>query len=138
MKYLCPICGYNQLNVPPQDDLICPSCGTHFGYDDYAHSPAQIRNAWFNAGAEWFSRHTPEPAGWSAVNQLRNLPGMRGTSYIAIGVATAGGTPIGASRMPVVQARSTDAPTVGRSVQSWKGFSRYVSPLSGQSVCLNS
>lgn len=72
MKFHCPVCGYDRLNAPPHDDLICPCCGTHFGYDDYAHSVPELRSDWIKGGAKWFSRRTPMPNGWSPVIQLRN------------------------------------------------------------------
>src|SRR6266496_2663826 len=28
--YLCPVCGYDQLDEPPQHYSTCPSCGTEF------------------------------------------------------------------------------------------------------------
>ena len=39
--HTCPVCGYAGLDDPPwqggaPSDEICPSCGTHFGYDDAA------------------------------------------------------------------------------------------------------
>lgn len=61
------------MEEPPQDDLICPCCGIHFGYDDFAVSHAELRSAWLDKGAHWFSRHTPMPSDWSPVNQLHNL-----------------------------------------------------------------
>ncbi len=70
MHFLCPVCAYPQLDGPPRNDLICPCCGTHFGLDDYAQTPAQLRSAWLRAGANWFSRRTPPPPRWSARRQL--------------------------------------------------------------------
>lgn len=71
MTYLCPVCGYDQLREPPQDHSICPSCGTHFGYDDFTTSHQELRRRWIAAGARWWSSATPPPPGWSAREQLR-------------------------------------------------------------------
>ncbi len=82
-QYLCPVCGYPDLGEPPWDndspsDEICPSCGTHFGYDDAAGGDAgkregvyrRRREAWRVAGCPWFSRGTQPPAGWKPKEQL--------------------------------------------------------------------
>lgn len=66
----CPVCGYDKLSQPAQDDTICPCCGTHFGYHDYATSYDELRSRWLSAGAQWFSRARPQPAGWNALTQL--------------------------------------------------------------------
>ncbi len=70
MMYLCPVCGYPKLIAPPADYMICPSCGTEFGYDDFATSYEELRNEWLSRGALWFSRNTPKPEGWSPMSQL--------------------------------------------------------------------
>lgn len=70
MKNLCPVCGYDELKQPPTFDMICPCCGTQFGYDDFAVSHEDIRGAWLQSGAAWFSHKTPPPPGWSAEKQL--------------------------------------------------------------------
>ena len=66
----CPVCGYNQLSRPPQDDTICPCCGTHFGYHDYATSYETLRLRWISNGARWFSRARQPPAEWNPLTQL--------------------------------------------------------------------
>jgi hypothetical protein len=70
MKYLCPVCGFWDLPRPAQDNLICPCCGTQFGYHDFAISHANLRQAWLSNGALWHSRVYPAPDGWDAVSQL--------------------------------------------------------------------
>jgi hypothetical protein len=70
MSNKCPVCGYNQLSRPPQDDTICPCCGTHFGYHDYATSYEELRQRWISSGARWFSRARQQPADWNAMTQL--------------------------------------------------------------------
>jgi len=48
--YLCPVCGYHDLYGPPwlngsASDEICPSCDTHFGYEDAAGGDAARRES---------------------------------------------------------------------------------------------
>lgn len=73
MNYLCPVCGYDRLTHAPQDDMICPCCGTHFGYDDFEVSNEELRVRWIRDGALWFSRGTPPPQGWNAWTQLLTI-----------------------------------------------------------------
>jgi hypothetical protein len=70
MTYLCPVCGYGQLPGPPEDYLICPSCGTEFGYDDFAATHDELRRRWVWRGAPWFATALGPPPGWSASLQL--------------------------------------------------------------------
>jgi hypothetical protein len=70
MTYKCPVCGYKELSRPPQDDTICPCCGTHFGYHDYATTHEDLRMRWISTGARWFSRARQQPHGWDAMTQL--------------------------------------------------------------------
>jgi len=70
MKFLCPVCGYWNLPRPAADDLICPCCGTQFGYHDYAISHDALRHQWIHAGARWHSRVHASPPGWDAQMQL--------------------------------------------------------------------
>lgn len=66
----CPVCGYNKLPRPPQNFLICPSCGTEFGYDDFKTSHVELRHEWMSAGMPWFSQSRPQPPGWNPIQQL--------------------------------------------------------------------
>lgn len=75
MHYTCPVCGYPDLENPPEDHLICPSCGTQFGYDDVGHSYAELRKMWVASGAEWFLARPP--LAWNPWLQLI----MAGFSY---------------------------------------------------------
>ena len=70
MNYQCPVCGYKELSQPPRDDTICPCCGTHFGYHDYATRYEELRALWISKGAQWFSRTRQQPPGWDAFKQL--------------------------------------------------------------------
>jgi len=71
-KYLCPICGYN-LENPPEDFNICPSCGVEFGYETASRTFEELRKEWLSTGAKWASRVEKEPKGWDAILQLANL-----------------------------------------------------------------
>lgn len=81
--YVCPVCGYERLNEPAwtngiASDEICPSCGTHFGYDDAAGGDAghrqerqrELRAGWKARGCPWFSRSEPQPDGWNPYAQV--------------------------------------------------------------------
>jgi hypothetical protein len=70
MTYICPICGYDGLIRPPKNDMICPSCGTQHGYDDFAHTPQELRQAWIQAGSAWWSQNERPPVGWNPYVQL--------------------------------------------------------------------
>ena len=65
MKYLfCPVCGY-EMDDPPQDYNICPSCGTEFSYHDSGRTYEELRQIWLNSGAPWWSPVDKKPLGWS-------------------------------------------------------------------------
>jgi len=66
----CLVCGYDRLWGPPEDFLICPSCGTEFGYDDASISHEDLRAQWLQHGAPWSSPVIPAPAGWDPRAQL--------------------------------------------------------------------
>ena len=70
MNYTCPVCGYNELELPPADFTICPSCGTEFGYHDATASLEELRQRWIGRGAPWISQVTPRPLNWSPWEQL--------------------------------------------------------------------
>jgi hypothetical protein len=68
--YTCPVCGYAKLKYPAKDFLICPSCGTEFGYQDANKSFEELRFEWIDRGMIWHSRVVRQPVAWSAVAQL--------------------------------------------------------------------
>jgi len=78
MNYTCPVCGYNKLNEPPYDVHnspsyeICPSCGTEFGFDDFATSIPNLRQKWIENGMEFWNA-SAKPDDWNPLLQLKNI-----------------------------------------------------------------
>ena len=70
MTYTCPVCGYPELEDPPENHEICPSCGTQFGYHDFTRSHAELRARWLERGAAWHSRVDPPPPNRNPYQQL--------------------------------------------------------------------
>ena len=70
MNYVCPICNFDELDHPPADWHICPSCGTEFEHDDINTAYEQLRQEWIDAGAPWFSEARLPPEGWDPWRQL--------------------------------------------------------------------
>lgn len=75
--YTCPVCGFI-LSAPPQDFLICVSCGTEFGNDDADWSHAELRSAWMDDGFKWFSNSTPPPNDWDPIAQVAGVIPLTG------------------------------------------------------------
>lgn len=79
-KYICPICGYDQLEEPPYDETgepsfeICPCCGIEFGYDleNFHITEDEYRDNWVKQGGDWFSPDE-KPIGWDLKSQLDNI-----------------------------------------------------------------
>jgi hypothetical protein len=75
-RFTCPVCGFAELEEPHLDPTgcptysICPCCGTHFGADDLEQTHEALRQAWCQAGCEWWSQNEPAPSGWDARRQL--------------------------------------------------------------------
>jgi|SRR5882724_3462466 len=67
----CPVCGYN-MEAPPKDYRICPSCGTEFGISDVNASIAELRDAWIKTGPKWWSKTDMMPANWDPIGQMEN------------------------------------------------------------------
>jgi hypothetical protein len=76
-EWICPVCSYPGLAEAPwaqgvPSDEICPSCSTHFGYDDAAGGDPNARQAfyvtkreeWRASGMKWWSTAEPAPHGW--------------------------------------------------------------------------
>ncbi len=69
--FTCPVCAYDALIRPPCDYMICPCCGTEFGYDDFSATHEELCAEWLAKGAPWFSKKTPPPPGWEPKAQLQ-------------------------------------------------------------------
>jgi hypothetical protein len=83
MRFLCPVCGYPEMEEPAERFAICPSCGTEFGnhdfvFDaqDYPAKLAELRSAWLAAGAPWFDDGMPRPANWDPFEQVMAVLGL--------------------------------------------------------------
>ncbi len=80
MNYICPVCGYNELDEAPYDNNgnpsynICDCCGFEFGYDDGSEeiSFKEYRKKWIDEGSKWF-RSEKKPKIWNLSNQLKNI-----------------------------------------------------------------
>lgn len=91
INYICPICGYENLEFEPIDSYeICPCCGYEFGSFDYNGEPLEkffpdyeetnevfnfIREIWLGQGAKWWSESRKKPTDWNLIKQLNNLNG---------------------------------------------------------------
>jgi hypothetical protein len=73
MKFTCLVCGYPEMKYPPADHNICSCCGTHFEYDDFETTHAELRRRWIDEGMQWWSNYTPQPANWNPTQQIRDL-----------------------------------------------------------------
>jgi hypothetical protein len=65
----CPVCGF-EMEAPPKDYRICPSCGTEFGVHDVNATIADLREAWMNTGPKWWSRADVQPVDWDPIAQM--------------------------------------------------------------------
>jgi hypothetical protein len=72
LQNLCPVCGYD-MDDPPRDYNICPSCGTEFGLHDLNASVLELREAWIKTGPKWWSATDAQPVGWDPYLQLARL-----------------------------------------------------------------
>ncbi len=80
MTYVCPVCGFENLEEEPRDGAgeasfeICKSCGFQFGVtdDDLGYSYEQWRARWVAAGYPWHGVNGA-PKGWSGRLQLSHL-----------------------------------------------------------------
>ncbi|MBD3249183.1 hypothetical protein GF336_04000 [Candidatus Woesearchaeota archaeon] len=88
-KYICPVCGYPELDEAPlirrEDNkniysyekgaptfVICPCCGTEFGFDDHDSAWEKLRKKWIENGAKWFDE-IKKPKEWDFKEQLSNI-----------------------------------------------------------------
>jgi len=93
MTYTCPVCGYPELEEPPEEWAICPSCGTQFDFDTLARVP-ELRRYWIAQGAPWWSEDELRPVPWDPTRQLRNtgyMLSLEDSAAIAAGHLTSAG-----------------------------------------------
>lgn len=67
---MCPVCGYPDMEEPPEDFEICDCCGTQFAFHDDIKSHKVLRGEWIDKGSPWFSDVIPKPWRWDAFTQL--------------------------------------------------------------------
>lgn len=78
-RFICPVCGYDQLDEAPYDNMgcasfdICPCCGTQYGYHDANTSYLVLRKKWIANGMQWWSDSAEKPKHWDPVKQLKNI-----------------------------------------------------------------
>jgi predicted amidophosphoribosyltransferase len=72
IENLCPVCGY-EMEAPPMDYRICPSCGTEFGVHVENASIQELQESWIRTGPSWWSVSDPKPEGWDPYTQLAQL-----------------------------------------------------------------
>ncbi|MGG4183556.1 hypothetical protein ABEW24_09295 [Paenibacillus jamilae] len=82
-KFICAVCGYNELNYPQWDKHgfptheICNCCGFESGFDDDAkdipESIEEYRIRWLSEGANWFSSSKTKPLDWNLAIQLKRI-----------------------------------------------------------------
>ena len=76
--YVCPVCGYPNLQDPPRIEgaggsfEICPSCSFQFGVsdDDLGYSYKRWRESWIAQGMKWDKGSSKPPEGWDPKAQL--------------------------------------------------------------------
>lgn len=76
--YTCPVCYYENLEYPPEEDgTICPCCGIHFAYEGYGFNKDEdemiaitYRLLWILNDMKWWSNYTKPPSDWNPVKQL--------------------------------------------------------------------
>ncbi len=81
MPYVCPVCGYPDLEESPRGKLtggsyeICPSCGFQFGVSDgdRGFTYETWREQWINGGMIWDKGRTKPPEHCDPKEQLRAI-----------------------------------------------------------------
>jgi hypothetical protein len=76
--YPCAVCRYGDLGEPLYVEgrptwLICPCCGTQFGYEDAIANHNERRGRWIGEGMKWWSRYNRPPPDWNPLKQLAGL-----------------------------------------------------------------
>jgi hypothetical protein len=70
--YQCPVCGYGELERPPECYEICPCCGTEFEAQPETRYP-ELRARWIAGGCKWWYQYEPAPECWDAERQLQEI-----------------------------------------------------------------
>jgi len=113
----CPVCGY-EMEAPPRDYRICPSCGSEFGVHDANVTIPELRDAWLETGPRWWSKTDPKPTGWDPLEQME---------YAGIAVKR----PVASEAVSV----STSSSTAVVGGPDWRGWAAASSgPLGGKSL----
>jgi hypothetical protein len=78
-KYVCPVCGYPDLDFPPYDTFgipsfnICLCCGCEFGYQDATlKAKRAFLNSWKKRGFPW-RYPDKKPENWDVKSQLKTI-----------------------------------------------------------------
>jgi hypothetical protein len=95
----CPVCGY-EMEAPPRDYRICPSCGTEFGVHDVNATIAELRDAWIRTGPKWWSKTDAQPTTWDPLKQMEDagIAVKRPQAKESISVSTSTATSVVGSR----------------------------------------
>jgi len=79
MGYICPVCGYDELEKHPYDEKgnesfeICVCCAFEFGVDDMLYTFETYRKEWLSNGAKWLLQASKHSDNWNADEQLKNI-----------------------------------------------------------------
>lgn len=81
MKYLCPVCGFKDLDKPAYFEngepsyQICRACFYEYGYDDDSEgiTHSQWRDQWISEGMPWRSNPKNQPADWNPKKDLETI-----------------------------------------------------------------
>ena len=69
--YMCPVCGYDKLDYPPEDYNICPCCATEFGISDVNWTIVELRHDWVARGMKWWYEDELPSKEWNPYEQLK-------------------------------------------------------------------
>jgi ribosomal protein L37AE/L43A len=74
-SYMCPVCGYPEMDGAPASWNICPCCGVEFEYHDAGRTHEELRAEWIATGMNWWSTARLAPEGWNPETQLQRAFG---------------------------------------------------------------
>lgn len=82
-KYICPVCGYPEMDEPARYDSggasleFCCCCGFQFGFHDDSEGITykKWRTDWVAKGMIWdgWAGNIPQPKNWNPKAQLSNI-----------------------------------------------------------------